>query len=453
MAFTLPQARAMLKRAGAHVVEGEPVVRFDPEMIMEKVAQAPSDFKIHGRKAEDFLTCGGPHINFSTLSSPPNATDLAGGRRPGNYQDFRNFLKLTHQINVAQVIAGYPVEPLDIAVPIRHLYTSRAILTMTEKPLRVYSHNRKRIRDVMQMVRIAHQLDDRDLIAQPRVFGSINPNSPRQYDDAMLIGIIECAKLGQPLIITPFTLAGAMAPVSLAGALTLQNAEALAGIAFAQIVRPGTPVMYGSFTSNIDMRSGAPAFGTPESAKCIIISGQLARRYNLPYRSSNANAANAPDAQAVYESQMSLWASLLSQSNFVFHGLGWLEGGLAASFEKFIIDAEMIQGLMEFIRPIDFSPAELALDAIGGVAPAGHYLGSAHTMQRYQTAFYTPFLSDWQNFEAWQQAGSLDATRRAEKIYRSLLDSYEQPVMDDAVGEELDAFVEKREAEGGSPVQ
>jgi trimethylamine--corrinoid protein Co-methyltransferase len=265
--------------------------------------------------------------------------------------------------------------------------------------------------------------------------------------------MIELARCRQPVMITPLTLAGAMAPVTLAGALVQQNAEALAGLAFVQMVGPGTPMMYGGFTSNVDMKSGSPAFGTPEYVKATLVGGQLARRYRVPYRSSNVNASNAPDAQAAYESQMSLWASVLAHANFVHHGLGWLEGGLCASFEKFVIDAEMLQGMAEVLRPVSVSAADLAVDAIEAVGPGGHFFGSPHTMERYETAFYQPMLSDWRNFESWQEAGAVDATRRAHGIYRRLLAGYQQPPLDDAVKESLDSFVARRKEEGGAPMQ
>jgi len=265
--------------------------------------------------------------------------------------------------------------------------------------------------------------------------------------------MMACAEAGQALMISPFILAGAMAPASLAGALTQQNAEALAGIAFCQLVKPGTPVTYGGFVSNADMKSGAPAFGTPEHVKTTLVIGQMARRYGLPYRAANANASNAVDAQAAYESQMCLWACLLSGATYVYHGLGWLEGGLSASFEKFIVDAEMIQGLVKSIEPIDFSKDELAVDAIGEVSPGGHFFGSAHTIERYEQAFYHPLLSDWRNFEAWTEAGALDASQRAGQIVKDLLDRYEQPALEPDRLEALDDFVARREAEGGAPLQ
>ncbi len=244
-----------------------------------------------------------------------------------------------------------------------------------------------------------------------------------------------------------------MAPVTLAGALTQQNAEALAGMAFVQLVEPGAPVMYGGFTSNVDMKTGSPAFGTPEYAKAALIGAQLARRCRVPFRSSNVNASNAPDAQAVYESQMSLWAAVMGHANFVHHALGWLEGGLSASFEKFILDAEMIQMMAEFLKPVEVNPAELALEAIQDVGPGGHFFATAHTLERYEHAFYQPLVSDWRNFETWSEDGAADATRRAHRLYKRLLKEYRQPPLDPAVREELHEFVARRKAEGGAPVQ
>jgi trimethylamine--corrinoid protein Co-methyltransferase len=268
----------------------------------------------------------------------------------------------------------------------------------------------------------------------------------------MATGIIEMARLGQALCITPFTLAGAMAPVTLAGALVQQNAEALAGIVLSQLVRKGAPLIYGGFTSNVDLRSGSPAFGTPEYVRAAIIGGQLARRYGLPYRSSNVNAANAPDAQATWESMMSVWGAILGGVNLMLHGVGWLEGGLTASYEKYIIDAEILQGMAEALKPVAVDAGSIALEAMREVGPGGHFFGAAHTLERYRTAFYTPLLSDWQNFQQWAAAGGIDATRRANGVWKRLLAEYQQPPFDRARTEELDAFVERRCREGGAPV-
>ena len=451
--FSLKEARLILRAHGADVDEETQLVRFDPDLIEESIAKAPRGFTLHARNSSHDLLLDDQHINFSAVSSAPNASDQQQGRRSGNRVDFENFLRLTQLVNCAQGSAGYPVEPIDIPVPVRHLHATRSILTLTDKTFRVYNHSRQRVLDVLEMTRIAHQVSQEEFATEARVFASINPNSPREYDESMLWGMIECALAGQALMISPFILAGAMAPASLAGALTQQNAEALAGIAFCQMVKAGTPVTYGGFVSNADMKSGAPAFGTPEHVKTTLAIGQMARRYGLPYRASNANASNTVDAQAAYESQMCLWACLLSGATYVYHGLGWLEGGLSASFEKFILDAEMIQGLVKSLEPIDFSAEELAVDAIGEIPPGGHFFGSAHTIERYESAFYHPLLSDWRNFEAWTEAGALDASARAGSIASRLLETYEPPPIDVDVVDALDEFIARREAEGGAPLQ
>jgi trimethylamine--corrinoid protein Co-methyltransferase len=258
------------------------------------------------------------------------------------------------------------------------------------------------------------------------------------------------ARAGQPVVMTPFTLAGAMAPVTLAGALAQQNAEALAGIAFAQIVRPGAPVAYGGFTSNVDMKSGAPAFGTPEYMKTAVVGGQLARRYRLPYRSSNANAATTLDAQAAYESVFSLWGAVMGGCNLMIHAAGWMEGGLVASFEKMVLDADLLQMAAEFLTPLAVNADELALDAIREVGPGGHFFGAAHTQARYRHAFYAPLISDWRNYETWREAGAADAYQRAHRVYQEILTRYQPPPLDPAIKDELDAFIARRTAEGGA---
>jgi trimethylamine--corrinoid protein Co-methyltransferase len=241
-----------------------------------------------------------------------------------------------------------------------------------------------------------------------------------------------------------------MSPATLAGALAQQHAEAMAGLALAQLVNPGTPVVYGGFTSNVDMKSGAPAFGTPEYTRAAIAGGQLARHLGLPYRSSNANAANCVDVQAAYESQMSLWGAVMGQSNFIMHGAGWLEGGLCASFEKFVLDVEMLQMMSEVLTPLEVSEDSLGLDAIREVGPGGHFFGAAHTLARYETAFYSPLLSDWRNFETWEEAGSETATQRANRLYKSVLADFTPPPLDPAIREALDDFVARRTREGGA---
>jgi trimethylamine--corrinoid protein Co-methyltransferase len=238
-----------------------------------------------------------------------------------------------------------------------------------------------------------------------------------------------------------------MAPATVAGALTQQNAEALAGMTLIQLASPGAPVVYGGFTSNVDMKSGAPAFGTPEYTRAALIGGQLARLNKVPYRSSNANASTAPDAQAAYESQMSIWGAVMGHVNIMLHGAGWLEGGLVASFEKMIIDADMLQMIAEVLRPIEVTDAEIGIEAMADVGPGGHFFGTAHTLERYEHAFYEPIVSDWRNFESWQEAGSPDAATRANRIWKQILADYQPPPLDPAIDEELAAFVSRRKAE------
>jgi trimethylamine--corrinoid protein Co-methyltransferase len=268
----------------------------------------------------------------------------------------------------------------------------------------------------------------------------------------MAEGLITMAEYGQVLVITPFTLAGAMSPVTLAGALVQQHAEAMAGIALTQIVRPGVPVMYGGFTSNVDMRSGAPAFGTPEYTKAAQASGQLARHIGVPFRSSNVTAANEVDAQAAYESQMALWGALMGGAHLVEHAAGWMHGGLTASFEKLILDAEMLQMMAAYFQPIAVTEATLAVEAIREVGAGGHFFGASHTMDRYETAFYTPLISNWDNHPQWLERGGVQTRERANTVWKQMLAEYEQPALDPAVDEALRAFMARRREEGGAPM-
>jgi trimethylamine---corrinoid protein Co-methyltransferase len=301
------------------------------------------------------------------------------------------------------------------------------------------------------MVRIARGVDDATLDSEPSIVTVVNSSSPLRLDAPMLQGIMEFARRGQIVCITPFTLAGAMAPVTLAGALSEQNAEALAGMVLTQVVRPGAPVIYGGFTSNVDMQSGAPAFGTPEYMRTAMIGGQLARRYGVPYRSSNVSAANALDAQAAYESVFSLWGAIMGGVNLLMHGAGWMEGGLHASYEKMILDAELLGMVEAFLDPVVVDDDTLGFEAIQGVGPGGHFFGAEHTQSRYKTAFHKPMLSDWRNYETWEEAGSPQVPEKANRLWKELLASYVPPPMDPAIAEELEAFVARRVAEGGVP--
>jgi len=446
-----PQARRLMKEHGADIREGSERVRFDADMVLELVGHAPSRFTLHARNPAHDLAFGGDDIIFAQMGSAPNCSDTDRGRRPGNQADFRNFVKLAQVHNIIQCTGGYPVEPTDIHPSIRHLECVRDLATLTDKPFHIYSLGRERNVDGIEIARIVRGIGRERLLAEPSCYTIINTNSPLKLDVPMLEGIIQMSGAGQIVIVTPFTLAGAMAPVTVAGALVLQNAEALAGIAFTQMVRKGAPVGYGGFTSNVDMKSGAPAFGTPEYMKAQLVGGQLARRYGIPYRTSNTCAANTVDAQAAYESVFSLWGAIQGGGNFMLHGAGWLEGGLRCSYEKMILDIDLLQMVAEFLSPLELTEDALAVEAIRDVGPGGHFFGTAHTQARYRNAFYSPILSDWRNFETWSLAGSPTAIEKANRVWKERLAAWEKPPIDPAVEEELNDFVARRIAEGGAP--
>jgi len=444
-------ARLIMKDAGADVDKESLMVRFDEALISQCLKTVPSEFMLHARNPEYNLQVGGNKMLFGIMGSAPNCSCLDRGRRTGNKEDYQNFLKLAQQHNILHFVGGYPVEPTDIHASVRHLECIYDFTTLTDKTYCIYSLGHERVIDALEMTRIARGISHEQLAKEPSVFTIINTNSPLQLDIPMMQGIIDMASLNQPVVITPFTLSGAMAPVTIPGALVLQNAEALAGIAFSQMVSPGAPAMYGGFTSNVDMQSGAPAFGTPEYMKAQLVGGQLARRYNIPYRTSNVCAANTVDAQAAYESVFSLWGAVQGGGHLLKHGAGWMEGGLCCSYEKIILDIDLLQMVAEFLEPLDFSSDELGLDAIEDVGPGGHFFGTAHTQARYKDAFYSPILSDWRNYESWHEAGGPDAMKKANAVWKERLAIYEMPSIDPGVKEELDAFVERRKSEGGVP--
>ena len=444
------RARELLRTAGADVDDATGTVRLDRGLVEHALATAPSTFTLTPRNAAKRVTLGGNHINFGLVAGPPNVHDCERGRRAGNFRDYCDFIRLAHYFNAIHLIGNQVCAPVELPANSRHLDAYLANLTYSDLAYHCTAIGAGRAVDGIRMMAIARGIGIEQIAASPGVMTIISVNSPRRFDEAMADGLIAMATHGQPVVITPFTLMGAMAPVSLAAALAQQNAEALFGVVLAQSVRPGTPVMYGAFTSNVDMRSGAPAFGTPENAKANVASGQLARRYRLPYRTSNASASNAADAQGAYETEMALWGAILGHGNLVYHAAGWQEGGLTASFEKLVLDVEMLQLMMEFLRPIVVDEAELGFDAIRRVQTGGHFFGEPHTMERYEHAFYQPLVSNWQNFESWELAGGKDATMRATEIWKRALAEYEEPTPDAAVREALEEYVATRRAEIGA---
>ncbi len=447
MDFLDAEARDILGRAGARV-DGERV-RLDRGLVLRAIATCPSEFTLHARNPDHHVRLGGDWVAFPLMASAPNCSDGDAGRRPGSQADFRNLVRLGQSFNILHLTGGYPVEPVDLHPATRHLDCLADFVTLTDKAFHAYSLGQGRIRDGIEIARIGRGISDAQLDAEPSLFTVINSSSPLRLDAPMCNGIIEMARRNQCVVMTPFTLAGAMAPVTIAGALAQQNAEALAGIALAQLVRPGAPVMYGGFTSNVDMKSGAPAFGTPEYMQAAMVGGQLARRYGIPYRSSNACAANALDAQAVYESVFSLWGAVMGGCHLLKHAAGWMEGGLVCSFEKVILDVELLRMVAAMLGPLAVDAGALALEAIAEVGPGGHFFGAAHTQARYRDAFHAPFLSDWRNFEAWRESGSPTAMEKANRMWKECLAAYEAPPLDPAIAEELAAFVARRKSEGG----
>jgi trimethylamine--corrinoid protein Co-methyltransferase len=452
MKFLHPPAVETLKKYGAIPDKEDPqILRFDRNMILEKVALAPSQFTVTARNPQHSIVIGGRNIVFASVGSAPNASDLDNGRRPGNFQDYQNFIKLIQTFNSIHASSGYPVEPQDIHPKVRHLECLKAQALLSDKSTKCYVLGKPRTLDAFEITKRVHGISHEQFCSSPHIWTVVNTNSPLILDGPMAEGVMTMAEHGQATIITPFTLSGAMAPATIPGALVMQNAEFLATAALSQCTKPGAPIIYGSFTSNVDMRSGSPAFGTPENVKASQISGQLARRYNLPIRLSNATASNIPDAQAAQETVMSMWACLTANANVVNHSAGWLEGGLCASFEKFVIDAAMLDAVDAYLEPTLFNEDQLAMDAIREVKSGGHFFGAQHTMERYAHAFHEPFASDWSNFGAWTENGSQDSLTRANRIYHDIINNFEPPPLPEDRKEDLEEFVQRRTKEGGVP--
>ena len=443
------EARQMFREAGAEVDDATEMVRIDGALLKELISTAPTEFTLTSRNAAKRLTFGGDYMAFGLVAGPPSVHDRINGRRSGNMKDYENFTRLAHHFNAIHIIGNQVCAPMELSANNRHLDTYNANLTLSDLCFHCTAIGKGRAMDGINMMALSRGMTLEEMAGDPGVTTIISVNSPRRFDGEMAEGLLAMSRHGQAVAVTPFTLMGAMTPVTLAAGLTQQNAEALFGIALTQLARKGAPVFYGSYTSNVDMRSGAPAFGTPENTKANIASGQLARRYGLPYRASPTNASNVADAQAAYETQMALWGCTLGHTNLFYHAAGWLEGGLCASFEKLVMDVEMLQQMIAFLDPIQVNEAELAFEAMKEVPTGGHFFGSSHTMERYETAFYQPMLSNWANHENWELAGAKDATMRATDIWQQALTEYRQPEMDPANREALDAYIAKRKEEIG----
>ncbi len=445
----LPEARELFAQAGARV-EDEDMVFIGRDMVEAAIASAPKSFPIRGGTRDRDLTFELGTLAFQSGAGAPNVTDTVRGRRPGALTDVCELTRLVQAFDVIQMLSP-GVEPQDIPPHLRHFAFTKAQLELSDKIPFVFSRGTPQALDCFEMLAMGRGLSDEAFQADPHCYTIINTNSPRQIDIPMAQGLIDFARHGQVSIVTPFCLMGAMAPVTVAGALTLSHAEALAAITLTQLSRPGAPVMYGAFASNVDMKSGAPAFGTPEQVKASLGSGQLARHLGLPWRNAAGSAANINDAQAAHETQMSAWGAVLAGATVVIHAAGWIEGGLTVSYEKFLTDMEMVQILAELCTETPATDADIGMDALREVQPGGHFFAAAHTMERYQSAFYDPLIYDWSNFGTWTENGEKDATMRAGEMWQAILAEPEPQFLDpDRLGK-IEDFIQKRTKAGGAP--
>ncbi len=445
----LAEGRALFASAGAIIDEETQMVRIGRDIVASALESAPRSIRLRAASPEREQLVEPGAILFTAGAGCPNASDMERGRRPGSLADYDEALKLQQSFDVIHLL-GPSAEPQDVPTHLRHYAFARSQLTLCDKPMFVYARGAAQVAESFEMIKLAHGLDEagfRDGVWATTV---INSNSPRQLDVPMARGIIDFARAGQMSIITPFCLAGAMAPITVAGALTLQHAEALAGIALAQIAGPGAPVCYGGFASNVDMKSGAPAFGTPEHVKMTLGSGQLARHIGLPWRSAAGAASKVADAQGAHETGMSAWAAMLAGATITVHAAGWLDGGLCFGYEKFINDIESLQTFAELCSATDGAEDAIGYRAIADVEPGGHFFATEHTMERYESAFYEPLVADLSNVGAWEEAGSLNSEQRAVGIWKSVLENFTPPPTCEGVAERLEPFIAERTKAGGA---
>ena len=438
-----PDTVAMWRDAGADIAEDGETLHLPRGLARSLLATAPSSFIQHARNPQRNVKIGDGATVFAPVYGPPFVHSLDEGRRYATIEDFRNFVKLTYMTPAMHHSGGTVCEPVDIPVNKRHLDMVHAHLAYSDKPFMGSVTAPERAADTVELARIA--LGRETVDKHCCIINLINANSPMTFDGTMLGALKVYAAAGQACVVSPFILAGAMSPVTVAGTVAQILAEALVGMATTQLVRKGVPVVFGTFGSSISMQSGAPTFGTPEPALVLFASAQLARRLGVPFRSGGSLCGSKiPDAQAAYESAQTLLPTLIGGVNFVLHAAGWLEGGLASGYEKFVMDADQI-GMMQVLgQGIDLSPNGQAMDAIREVGPGNHFLGCDHTQNNFQSAFYRSIIADNNSFEQWEADGSFDAARRANKLWKDMLADYEAPAMDPSVAEELDDWIGRR---------
>lgn len=439
-----PPALKTFRQNGAKV-EAERVW-IDEETLLHFVGQTPPSFTWRARNDVNSVPIGGNKTVLAPIYGPPFVSDYDRGRRPSTLADFHNFAKLTYMTPYLHSAGGVLCEPNDVPNAERHLDMLLGHITLSDKAFLgsvTHAHN------AMDTVTVLEILFGKEAIREhPGTMAIINASSPLRYDDRMF-GVAEVYALAnQPSVFTPFIIAGAMSPSTMAATIAQLNAETLFGICYAQMINPGCPAVYGSFLANIDMKSGAPCFGTAENSLAMFAGGQLARRYNIPYRSGgNFTASRIPDGQAGYESSGTMWPTIQAGTHFVLHAAGWLEGGLIASYEKFVIDLEICAMIGRYARGISLGDDDFAWDAYDEAGPGQHFLGTAHTMRHYQTAFHQHHVFCMDNYEKWAEEGSEDTYKKANAVYKKMLRHYEKPKLDEAKLEELTDFVQWRRAE------
>ncbi|WP_299896669.1 trimethylamine methyltransferase family protein [uncultured Ruegeria sp.] len=438
-----PAALERWRDAGADI-DGERV-RIPRGLARELIKTAPSQFTQHARNPEKSVVIGGRNMVLAPVYGPPFVRDAQGGRRYATMDDFNKFVKLAYMSKWLHHSGGTVCEPTDIPVNKRHLDMLKAHMTLSDKPFMGSVTDPSRAQDSVEMCEI---LFGKEFVQENTVMTSLtNINSPLTFDDVMMGSLEVYARNNQACIISPFIVGGAMAPVSVAGTLTQVLAEVMAGVAYSQIIRPGAPAIFGAFVTSIDMNSGAPTFGTPEAAHITYGAGQLARRLNLPYRSAGSFCGSKlPDAQAAYETANSLNMGLLSGVNFMLHSCGWLEGGLVADFEKFVMDADQLGVLHSLAKGVSYDENAQAMDAIREVGPGGHYLGCAHTQANFKESFWKSEVLDYKPYETWQEEGARDTRALATARAEHLLANYQQPQMDPDTAAALEAYIAEKKA-------
>ena len=446
----LDEARNRFEKAGAIVDDDSQMVRIGADIVNQALSTAPKSIPVKTGNSKCNFTLELGSLLFGAGAGSPNVIDAQRGRRAGTLQDFEDFVRLTQGFDALHLNVPF-VEPQDIPTHLRHYATIRSQLLLSEKFPFLFSRGTLQVEQSFELLQIGRGISAEEFSSNVYCYTIINSNSPRQLDIPMAQGIIDFSKAGQVSIITPFCLAGAMAPITVAGAITLQHAEALAGITLAQITNPGSPVMYGSFSSNVDMKSGAPAFGTPEHVKATLGSGQLARLIGLPWRAGAGSASNTCDAQGANENQMGLWGAVLAGATTIIHSAGWQEGGLSTSFDKFITDMETVQSIAELCTTESANSDNIGFEAIKDVQPGGHFFSTAHTMKRYKTAFYEPLVADLSNYGSWEESGKKTAETRAGEIWKQKLKTFKAPKIDPEIKEKIDAYIQIKTDAGGAP--